>query len=824
MTDEASPRVFGFWPGGSDGDPARKDLLGGKGANLAALSRAGFPVPPGFTISIPTCEQVLRDGHWPAGLEKEIRRAIDRLQTITGRRLGDVEQRLRVAVRSGAERSMPGMLDTLLDRGRSDAAWEDLRQAIDAVFHSWNNPRAVAYRRRHALEELRGTAVTVQAMFPAEWSGVMFTANPQTPAADEFVIEAARGTGDALVSGRTTPDQYILDSRTFALRRVVPGEASGPSNRVRDHESPPLATAQFVMLCELGRRISDHFGGPCDIEWAWGQGQIAILQARPIVGLGPPATNDAFRLAECNRLRTLAGDEPAVWVVHNLAESLPLATPLTAELMQYMLSPGGGLGRLYRNLGFLAPTAGASILEFIGGRPYVDPRRLAPLFVGDLPLAYSIDALAGDPQLLDAPPSQIQWEKASPFFLLQAAPVFASLVRASRRQSRLAADAPARFQRFLSQRLEPFLSERRLRASSLSTLNDAALVDEWSRRKRFVLDELAAEWLLPGYLAGLAVGRLTKRLTQYLGAEHGLEIALRLVSGLEEPTSLAATNSEPLGSLELRDPPSVSSSTGSCTERRAAQKQRRLESEAALADLLAEHGAASLWESVCDDLKSAQRLLPYREIGKSHFLRGYETLREVAHALSRRSGLGDDFFLLRESEWAGASIDFAKLKDASAVTCSERRSQYEAFRRLDWPDVIDSRHLDLTVVPTRAEASATPTRDTAAEGWPARPLSAGVAEGRVRIAASPQDVECELADDELLVCPSTDPSWLPILLQAHGLIVERGGLLSHGALLARELALPAVALPDATKRLRTGDVVKLDACLGRVTRRDGGQP
>ena len=829
MTDATSPRVFAFWPGGAEGDPARKDLLGSKGASLAALSRAGLPVPPGFTISIPTCEQTLSESRWPAELEQEVRLAMERLRTITGRRWGDAERPLRVAVRSGAERSMPGMLDTLLDRGRcdanctspADAAWEDLRQAIDAVIQSWNSSRAVAYRRRHSLEHLRGTAVTVQAMFLAEWSGVLFTANPQTPDADEFVVEAARGTGDILVSGRTTPDQYFFDAHTFAQRRIVPGDDSA------SRESPPLAAAQFVMLCEYGRRIADLFGGPSDIEWAWGQGRFAILQARPILGLAPPPI-DAIRQAELDRLRTLAGDEPTIWIVHNLAESLPHATPLTAELMQYALSPAGGLGRMYRELGFLTPTEGPGILEFIGGRPYVDPRRLAPLFVGELPLEYPLDALMADPSSLDAPPSHIAWEKARPFFFLQLLRLAASLVRAARRQTWLAARATARFQQFITKRLEPFLSG--CQASSLSTLDDAQLVAEWTRRKRFVLDELAAEWLLPGYLAGLAVAQLTKRLTQYLGPERGLELSLRLVSGLDEPSASPSRQRPRSASLELHVGAREFTRLELPAERQAAQKKRRLESETALPELLAEHGASSLWEPVRDALTAAQRLLPYREFGKLTFLRGYETLRVVARELAQRTKLGDDFFLLKESEWAGASTDFANLKVSLAETLVDRRLTDEAFRRFDWPDLLDSRQLDALGVRVRS-TSAPPSElprgvmhEFGDGEWPARPLSAGVVEGRVRVVSSLDDVGIKLAEDELLVCPSTDPNWLPLLLQARGLIVERGGLLSHGALLARELALPAVALPGATRMLRSGEVVELDASTGRVARRGGVQP
>src|SRR5262245_59229828 len=109
--------VFAFGGGAAEGDPSRKDLLGGKGASLAAMSRAGFPVPPGFTISAACCQHVEQHGAWPPGLEDEVRRAVARLESAADRTFGRGPRPLLVAVRSGAAVSMPGMMDTILNCG-----------------------------------------------------------------------------------------------------------------------------------------------------------------------------------------------------------------------------------------------------------------------------------------------------------------------------------------------------------------------------------------------------------------------------------------------------------------------------------------------------------------------------------------------------------------------------------------------------------------------------------------------------------------------------------------------------------------------------------
>ena len=110
--------TYFFGAGQTEGDPDRKDILGGKGASLAAMSRADLPVPPGFTVSTECCRLFLQaDGRWPEGLEEEVRRGLARLEEVTGRRFGSAEKPLLVSVRSGAPTSMPGMMDTILNCG-----------------------------------------------------------------------------------------------------------------------------------------------------------------------------------------------------------------------------------------------------------------------------------------------------------------------------------------------------------------------------------------------------------------------------------------------------------------------------------------------------------------------------------------------------------------------------------------------------------------------------------------------------------------------------------------------------------------------------------
>jgi pyruvate,water dikinase len=129
-------------------------------------------------------------------------------------------------------------------------------------------------------------------------------------------------------------------------------------------------------------------------------------------------------------------------------------------------------------------------------------------------------------------------------------------------------------------------------------------------------------------------------------------------------------------------------------------------------------------------------------------------------------------------------------------------------QRFDLPDVIDSAQLDRFGLPQVFEN---------ATEWQGEPVSAGVATGTARIVFNPREVE-ELGADYFLVCPSTDPGWTPLFINARGLIVERGGVLSHGAIVARDFGIPAIVCPNATKLLRSGDRLHVDGNTGKITK------
>ena len=288
---------------------------GGKAANLGELLRAGFPVPPGFVITTTAYDRVVssndlqqdidntlhlgtaavRAGFEEATIPLDVERAI--LEAY--RRMGDGP----VAVRSSAtaedlpEAAFAGQQETFL--GVSGE-----RALLDAVRRCWASlwsERAISYREHHELARAPvKLAVIVQRMVAADVAGVMFTANPVTGARDETIVEASAGLGEALVGGLVTPDHFVLRTtrhrwqiveRHQGRREVeVRPRAGGGVEEVAGAAGlgPVLPDAVLLQLARMGASIAKHFARPQDIEWAWADGKLFILQSRPITALPQP--------------------------------------------------------------------------------------------------------------------------------------------------------------------------------------------------------------------------------------------------------------------------------------------------------------------------------------------------------------------------------------------------------------------------------------------------------------------------------------------------------------------------------------------------------
>jgi pyruvate, orthophosphate dikinase len=340
------------------GPAAVRDLLGGKGANLAVMtSQLALPVPPGFTISTEACSAYLRDG-WPDGLDADIRAELSRVEDAIGRKFGSPLDPLLVSVRSGASISMPGMMDTILDLGLNDATtrglaevsgdeqfaaacrhrfetmyrdivgvsevpedpWEQLRGAIEAVFRSWNSERARNYRAHEGIPDDLGTGVTVQTMVfgnrgPDSGSGVIFTRNPATGERGMYGDVLFDAQGEDVVAGTHAPEPIAVLSERLP---AVADELSG--------------------FCDV---LEQHYTDVCDIEFTIEQGQLWMLQVR--IGKRTPqaalriaiemAEDDNFPLSRKEAVQRVAQllEDPPTTVTDHSVGAAPLTTALGAS-------------------------------------------------------------------------------------------------------------------------------------------------------------------------------------------------------------------------------------------------------------------------------------------------------------------------------------------------------------------------------------------------------------------------------------------------------------------------------------------------------------
>ncbi len=324
-------------------DLAREDVdyAGGKGANLGELTRAGFDVPPGFVVGAPAYALFVTQGglreriaQHLAGVDVDdadaLQRAADEVRAMVAQEPvpEEIEQGLRaalsaligagdlpVAVRSSATAedteaaSFAGMNETYLNVRGAD-------EVVDAVRRCWASlfgARTVFYRAKRGFGQAEmDIAVVVQRQLDVDRAGVMFTIDPSTGATDHLVIEGAFGLGEAVVSGRVSPDRYVVDKGTLAIRareihpktaEIVSRAEGGTAVReVGGDEAmrPTLTDEEARALAELGIRVERHYGAPQDTEWAIDRdGKTWMLQSRPVTAVGrdEPEVGDSRGIA-----------------------------------------------------------------------------------------------------------------------------------------------------------------------------------------------------------------------------------------------------------------------------------------------------------------------------------------------------------------------------------------------------------------------------------------------------------------------------------------------------------------------------------------------
>lgn len=825
-------------------DATQVATAGGKGAHLGELMGVeGLCVPPGFCVTTDAFRRVVAAEPALAGpldrlsrlglddpdgirtVSAEVREGIeafalpdDLVAAVTGAVAGLGED-VACAVRSSAtaedlpSASFAGQHDSYLDVVGAPAILRHVGRCWASLF----TERAVTYRLRHGVDH-RTThmAVVVQRMVPADAAGVLFTADPITGHRRVATVEAVPGLGEDLVAGLVDADSYVV--RDGAVTATTVGT------------EPVLTDDEVLALVALGRRIEAHLGRPQDVEWCRAADGVHVVQSRPITTLFPiPPADD---------------DEPHVYVSvgHQQMMTDPL-TPLGLSVWKHTAArpmPDAG-GRLFVDVAqaLASPATREGIVQGLGrSDPLIgDALRTVVERDGFLPPPPA-DPPAPPPGV--GPPSPIETD---PAIVTELVAGIEASVEATRRALR-GRTGPA-----LLDAVEADLAELRRSLSDPRSMQVimAAMEATWW------LDDHLREWLGEGSATATLTQSVPHNVTSEMGLalldvadavrphpevvglleevdDDGFLARLPAVEGGQEAADAISAfldryGMRGVGEIDITRPrwserprtlvPVILGHVRTFAPGEGARRfaEGLREAEAKEGDVLARLRALPDGDAKAAETKAMidrlRTFAGYREHPKYGIVCCYalykQALLEEADRLVAAGLLPEreDLFLLSLAELrpvvAGTAVDADLLR--------ARKEDLAAFAALTPPRVLTSDGEVITGSYRRDDVPAGALVGLA--------VSAGTVEGRARVVDDIAVADLEAGD--ILVTAHTDPSWSPLFVAVAGLVTEVGGLMTHGAVIAREYGLPAVVGVDgATARIRDGQRIRVHGAAGYV--------
>ena len=849
-------------------DKTQVALVGGKGAHLGELSRIeGIRVPAGFCVTTDAFRRIMTTVPWIDDqvdrlsrldpddreairtLSAEIRRTLegiaipDDLAAAITRSVARLGEQAAHAVRSSATAedlptaSFAGQQDTYLNVIGSAAILQHVSRCWASLF----TERAVTYRLRNGFDHRKAhMAVVVQQMVFPQAAGILFTADPVTSNRKVAYVEASLGLGEALVSGLVNADVYkvrdgevvakAVATKQLTIHASPAGGTQEPAIEPERQEQPALTDAQIVQLAQLGRRIEAHFGHPQDIEWCLVDDGFQIVQSRPITTLFPiPAAGDRE-----NHVYVSVGHQQmmtdamkplglSLWQLTTLRPMSEAGGRLFVDVAQALGSPTSRAG-LLEVLGRSDPLIGdalQTILErgdFIptladegpgvtlgGGAPA--PIETDPAIVTELieRTEASIATLEGDIRtksgsaLLDFILADVQELKRILFD-----PQSLQVIRAAMEATW-----------WLNEQVQAWLGEKDAADTltqsvpnnvtsemGLALLDVADVIRPHPDVVAFLQHVEDESFLdeLPTLEGGLAARDAIQAYLDKYGMRCVGEIDITRPRWSERPTMLVPML---LGNIKNFEP--------GAGERRFEHGQ--LEAWKKEQEVLARLLALPDGERKADETKRmidrVRTFSGYREYPKYGMVSRYfiykRALLEEAERLVQAHVLREkeDIFYLTFQELH----DVVRTHQVDDHLIRQRKDAFRSYQALTPPRVLTS---DGEVV-----AGTYPRVDVPAGALVGLPVSAGTIEGRARVILDMAEADLEAGD--ILVTAYTDPSWTPVFVAIKGLVTEVGGLMTHGAVIAREYGLPAVVgVENATRLIRDGERIRVHGTDGYI--------
>ncbi len=722
--------------------------------------------------------------------------------------------------------SFAGQYDTYLNV----VGAQDVLAAVRQCWASLWSERATRYRAAHDADHAPAIAVVVQRMVDAASAGVLYTANPVTSKRSEILVEATPGLGEAVVSGTVTPDHYRLSVDGEPLEAPADGCLTAP---------------QQAELVAMGRKLERHFGVPQDVEWAFnGDGELWLTQSRPITTLFPvPVSSHAT--------------PRAYWSVNVYQGISQPFTPMGADMIRERQR---GMANYMGTLGFSAfitDVDGWLFWDITDGVRSPAKRPKMAAFVDSLaaPSGRIVEQLGRDPRfptlLADADvaappqPRRRRWERMIPAWLWPDAArakvirdterrlrAFAGPVEASARERlafvesvrrdvcRIEADMPRDANtaghvgaQVAGDLLRGYADQTEINAvfrgvpHNPTTEMDLVL---WQLAGRVRRDAAACRLLLetaPDELAARQLAGALPDIVQRGVASFLRDYGCRATAEIDFGVPRWSDDPEPIFAI-LADYLRATDAEQDAEARFAAAEAA---AEATIAELVARVPKTRAPQAMLAGflLRRSRALRGLREFPKLCLMRGFALLRAQLLLVGEdivaagRLDRPDDVMFLELAE-VRAALDGRDFR----AQVAERRAIHDwESRRLRVPSILIS---DGTVPELETGSAA---RNADLTGLAA---AAGAVTGRARVVADPTGARIE--PGEILVAATTDPGWTPLFLTAAALVTETGGMISHGTTVAREYGIPAVVgVPDATRRIRTCQVITVDGSAGTIT-------
>ncbi|MEH2149225.1 phosphoenolpyruvate synthase [Nostoc sp.] len=858
-----------------DIDKTKLKLVGGKGANLGELSRIeGIHVPDGFCISTEAFKRIIEETssinelldqlsllkveerHKIGELSGEIRSFIEGItipQDINeeiASLLSRFDEKNAYAVRSSATAedlptaSFAGQQDTYLNI----IGKEPIYQHISKCWASLFTDRAVIYRLQNGFDHRKVyLSVVVQKMVFPQVAGILFTADPVTSNRKVLSIDASFGLGEAMVRGIVNADIYkvgngkVIDKNISTKKRAIYALKDGGTKEQEIEQQrqnrQALTDEQIVQLERIGRKIEEHFGSPQDIEWCLVDDRFYIVQSRPITTLYP--------IPEANNRE----NHVYVSVGHQQMMTDPIK-PLGLSLFQLtaarpMYKAGG---RLFVDVTqqLASPVSREILLNVMGHEPLIKDALMTIIERGDF-----IESLPDDKQEQSSgnrnnrvPPADFQTQ-------IENDPTIVSdLIKSSQtsieelKHNIQTKSGSALFDFILEdiQKLKKSLFDPQSFGVIMTAMNASSWINEkmkeWLDEKNVadtlsqsapnnITSEMGLELLdvadvirpypeVIKYLQQVKNDSFLDELVKFNGGKetqnaiyaylnkYGMrcagEIDITKTRWSEKPTTLVPMILSNIKNFE----PNASNRKFEQGRQSALQKEQELLNR--LKQLPDGEQKANETKRMIDLIRN---FIGYREYPKYGMVNRYfvykQALLKDAEQLLQAGVIHEkeDIYYLTFEELR----EVVRTDKLDYQIISKRKDEYKLYEKLTPPRVITS---DGEIIAGRYKRENLP-----AEAIIGLPVSSGVIEGRARVILNMEDADLE--DGDILVTSFTDPSWTPLFVSIKGLVTEVGGLMTHGAVIAREYGLPAVVgVENATKLIDNGQRIRVNGTEGYI--------